>query len=484
MSHRNGKRIAAGLLALLPSLAGAAPKDAPAKPAAEPKVVELRVTPRAAPVPALRHRLLPLESERTPGDAAPIYLRLSVGYGSVALEELQKAELEAGGWMEKPLDQFPAAEARKLVNRWSHKFQQLDFGARRKTCDWNYTLPEQREEAVAILLPDAQEMRRWARLLALKVRVEVAEHKYDDAARSLETGLSFARHVARGPFVINALVGAAIAHVMLERVEELIAQPDAPNFYWSLTALPRPLVGIREPIETEFKMGEWIVPELADADRPRTEAEWGSLLVRLHARLVAVGKMVEPSRKGEGPFGAVAKVFDLALFRAKLLPEATAYARDRIARGAPISDDEAIVRYVAARYREFRDEAFRPAYLPYPEAVPFYDAADRRIEAAKLGPIRPLAATLEGMRNAHRAEALLDRRVAALRVVEALRLHAAANGGKLPDTLDQVTIVPIPRDPATGAAFEYRRDGEAAILPYPVAKLVNPGSTYRITLRR
>ena len=421
MPRRN--RILAGLLALLPPLVGAAPPEKAAKPAAESKAVDLHVTPKAAPSPALRYRLLPLESERTPGDAAPIYIRLGVGLGGAAAE-LEKADNETADWLEKPLDQFPVAEARKRVNQWSLKLEQLDFGARRRTCDWNYTLPEQREHAVEILLPDAQEIRRWARLLALRARVEVAEHRYEDAARSVETGMSLGRHTARGAFVISALVGAAIAHVMLERLEELVAQPDAPNLYWSLTALPRPLVDLRGPIETEYKMGEWIVPELAESDRPRTDAEWSSLLARLHARLVAVGNLVEPNRGGGGPLGAVAKFFDLAVFKARLLPEAAAYARDRIVRGAPISDDEAIVRYVAARYREFRDEAYSPTYLPYPEAIPFYDAADRRIEATRLGPLRPLMATLEGMRNAHRAAALLDRRVAALRVVEALRLHA------------------------------------------------------------
>jgi len=486
--------IAAGLMALLPPLAAAAPADAPAKPAAEPKVVELRVTPQAAPVPALRYRLMPLESERTPGDAAPIYIRLGVGMGGAGLEQIEKSDNEAAGWMEKPLDQFPTGEARTLVNRWSSKLEQLDFGARRRTCDWNYTIPEQRERSIEILLPDVQEIRRWARLLALRARVEVAEHRYEDAARTVETGLSLGRHVARGGFVINALVGVAIANLMLERLEELVTRPDAPNLYWSLTALPRPLIGMREPMETEAVLYEWLVPELADPDRPRTDAEWTSVLARLHARLVAVGQMVEPIKPATGPLAKLsayaAKVTDFARFRAGTLPEATEYARGRLARGAATSDDEAIVRYLVGRYRELRDEWFKASYLPYPEATRFYDEAERRIKEVKAGPLRPLvaflAASLAPIRNPHRAEALLDRRVAALRVVEALRLHAAASGGKLPDSPDRVTIVPIPRDPTTGAPFEYRRDGEAAVLPVPKVPDIPASMSreYRVTLRR
>ena len=159
-----------------------------------------------------------------------------------------------------PFDQFPVAEARKLVDRWGSRLEQMEFGARRQTCNWNYTLPEQRERAIEILLPDVQELRNWARLLALKARVEIAEHKYDDAIRTIETGLAFSRHLAEGPFLINQLVGIASAHMMLDRVEELVVQPDAPNLYWALTALPRPLIDVRRAMETEQKMGEWMHP--------------------------------------------------------------------------------------------------------------------------------------------------------------------------------------------------------------------------------
>ena len=72
-------------------------------------------------------------------------------------------------------------------------------------------------------------MRQWGRVLAIKARVEIADGKYDDAVRTIETGLAFGRHVGGGPFVINGLIGIAIARGMLDRVDELIAQPSAPT---------------------------------------------------------------------------------------------------------------------------------------------------------------------------------------------------------------------------------------------------------------
>ena len=63
------------------------------------------------------------------------------------------------------------------------------------------------------------------------------------------------------------------------------------------------------------------------------------------------------------------------------------------------------------------------------------------------------------------AEARLDRRVAALRVVEAIRMHAATHGGSLPESLDKITEVPVPFDPVTGQPFGYHLEGGRAKFP-------------------
>jgi hypothetical protein len=62
------------------------------------------------------------------------------------------------------------------------------------------------------------------------------------------------------------------------------------------------------------------------------------------------------------------------------------------------------------------------------------------------------------------ATARLDRRIAALRGVEALRMYAAGRDAKLPATLDAVTEVPIPADPMTGKSFDYQVNGDTATL--------------------
>jgi hypothetical protein len=62
-----------------------------------------------------------------------------------------------------------------------------------------------------------------------------------------------------------------------------------------------------------------------------------------------------------------------------------------------------------------------------------------------------------------RAQGKLDQQIALLRLVEALRLHAAERGGKLPARLADIGV-PLPVDPTTGKPFVYEVEGATAHL--------------------
>jgi hypothetical protein len=80
------------------------------------------------------------------------------------------------------------------------------------------------------------------------------------------------------------------------------------------------------------------------------------------------------------------------------------------------------------------------------------------------------------------AQVRLERDVASLRVVEALRMYAADHDGKLPKTLDEITAVPIPPNPATGNSFEYRLDGTTAVLELPPSDGLNFSRRFEIQI--
>jgi thiol-disulfide isomerase/thioredoxin len=427
---------------------------------------EFVVPPAPAPVPAMRYALLPLDPDRTPGDAAPIYLRLRSSRKNGEMD-LREASSKATEWLRQPLRDLPTHDATVLLERWSDQLRQIEFASKRRTCDWNYTIPEQGEQLIMVRLDSAFEMVSWSTLLALKARVEISERRYDDALQSIANGLAFNHHVAEGPFLMHPSIGVAGSLLMLDRIDELITLPGAPNLYWALTALPRPLINFRSAMENEARLVERLLPELTDFRRRRSDADWPSVLARISARMDGIHKMIGAA--GSDKAGDNPPRTNLGRLKAELLPAARTYVaglpKTAQPANAPMSDDQMIVIYIAGWYRERWDDLFKSYYLPYPEARQFYAAALARHRSEVNHPLTLLTDITPSVSRFHEQEAELDRRVAALRAVEALRLCAAANEGRPPaPTNAAANTVPIPRDSVTGEPFQYTSDGETGTL--------------------
>lgn len=147
-----------------------------------------------------------------------------------------------------------------------------------------------------------------------------------------------------------------------------------------------------------------------------------------------------------------------------------------------MSDAEVEVRYTLALHR-FIYDAWRKWF-----SVPYYQASSRTSKTtdelrseARRRELYPLVSLLTPLRanltNLLGAQARSTRQVARLQVIEALRMHGAATG-KLPVSFDEVTVVPVPNDPATGGPFAYQFDGETATLD-----VTDPTGMQRETLR-
>jgi hypothetical protein len=346
------------------------------------------------------------------------------------------------------------------------------------TCDWNYTLDV--PDTIALLLPDAQEMRMQAQLLALKARVELAEGHIPEAIHTLHTGFAFSQHVAQGPFLISDLVGIAAAGAMADVLLDEVQRPEAPNLYWSLTALPRPLIDLRDGLEFEQRLLEQQFPDVADLERGRSPEQWDALLKHIRRSLVRwAGELVRDKR----PDRPVATEEELAAAK-KYLGDKGGFSAAALKAMPP---GQVMVLALVAEFRELRDDLFKGFHLPYPQAVPLLAEASKRLKTAPASDGVELArALLPGLAKVLLPRARLERKLAALRVVEALRLSAAANGGELPDKLEQVKVVPVPDDPVTGKPFTYERDGRTATLSSRGAEepADKGGLRLRITVRK
>ena len=184
--------------------------------------MKLTIYPAAAPRPALKYQLLPDFKERIRGNAA-------VYYGKVTAEQTgffgDRALIEKiDNWREVPL-----AELRKGdVSMPTESIEtRLYRAARCESCDWQ--LPVREEEFYTIPLPEVQQTRQFARILATRARIQVARGDFDGAVKTFQSGYALARNVAEGETLINALVGIAISGIMYERVLEFVEQPHAPT---------------------------------------------------------------------------------------------------------------------------------------------------------------------------------------------------------------------------------------------------------------
>ncbi len=111
-------------------------------------------------------------------------------------------------WKKAPLKELPGKET-----AWLAKYKvlrEVDYAARHEMCDWELR-DRVRKDGISLLLPDLQGFREFANLLAVRARLEMAEHRYNEAISTVQTGYTLARHVGEGPTLIHLLVGVASA---------------------------------------------------------------------------------------------------------------------------------------------------------------------------------------------------------------------------------------------------------------------------------
>lgn len=432
--------------------------------------VKLTLHPAAEPRPALKYQLLPDFMDRIPGNAAVYYGKVTVEHGRFFNDQEWLNKMER--WREAPLEELRADDVELphgTIAYW------LDRAARCAHCDWQ--LPVREEEFYAILLPELSRLRQFGRILATKARIHIARGQFDDAVATLQNAYSVGQHAVAGETLVNSLVGIMICSITSDQVMDLVQQPDSPNLYWALTALPRPLIDLRPAVEAEMHAVELSFPELRNLDKAEgTTGEWSERLHRFSEKLA--------KWSDDSVLDARTMVTTLSI---RGYPKAK---RGLIERGCPPDTVEAmpvgqvLLLYAMQTYEDLRDDIFKWFFVPYPTAREMTKAARKGLsrEFFEGGGVLPIANVfLPGIENCRTAAVRTDREIAVLRVVEALRLYAAEHDGRLPEELSD-TSVPVPDDPVTGQPFEYRVEGETAFLKGP--SLPGVPLNYEVTMVR
>ncbi len=454
-------------LVLVPGAIGADP--APVK--------RLTLQPAAAPSPALKYRLLPDLLEQTPGNAALDYYR---AYSPEWLTHRQpEMYKKINQWLDLPPNRLPRKEVDWILTY--KPLQVIDQGARREYVNWDMTR-RLRQEGFSLLMPEIQGFRDFANLLKLRAELETAAGDYDKVVYSLQTGFALSRHLDQGPTLIIGLVGIAIANLMADEVEIFIQSPNAPNLYWALTDLPRPLVSLRKPYQGESLSFAKYLPSRQELEsRPLSVAEAQKLSDRLVHSFQDIG-------------APVSSKVTLALLVAKSYTPAKQFLIKSGLNSALVEAmpaPQVVLLYSRIQFDRLHDDMFKWVGLPFWEARRGLAQAERELKTTKrrMEEGLPFASLfLPAAGKVLAAQARLERRLAALRVIEAIRLYGAAHQGQFPATLRDITAVPIPNDPMAGKEFDYHVDGDKAVLSAPAVP-VYPGSApdglrYEITFKR
>lgn len=430
----------------------------------EEKTVQIVLYPAAEPRPALKYQLLPPLMERRPGNAAVWWNRVPAAYQGYFNTFFQQdgAWDRIEKWMEIPLGDPREKELREteiakdLRQLRYGPFSDMERAARFESCDWQWPIRE--GNFIAMHLPDADQTRRYARLLMAKARLEIAEGNYDQAVQTLQTGFAMARHVSEGATLVGGLCGVTDALWMYAQVEQWIQRPDGPNLYWALSTLPRPLVSLRAGGEAESNILYLQFPDLYGLDKKQLSPEgWRDLLAKTAAELPKVSRSPATATSLKVTISAIQ-----GYSKAKRYLIENGRSAEEV-EAMPVA--QVVLLYTVQLYDELSDEQFKWFYLPMAEAGNGPARAWRVLADAGSREILPFATEFVPFsQSAKMAETRLDWRLGMLRVFEAMRLYAANHDGRWPDQLSDITEVPIPRNPIDDKPFIYQRHGNKAVV--------------------
>ena len=472
-------------------MASTAPSSPPL-PSAGPTRINLTVRPQPTSRPALRLRLLPPLTERTPGDAAPVYLLAAILANRqddpwskpVTDDDARRFGLPAAqgrDWtdlfLDAPLAQIASPDLDKYLGASDSVVKYLEIAGRRETCRWDLPL---REQGFSTLLPHLAPLRRAARSVSVKARAELARGDFPAALRTLRSNFALARAMNEQAVMIQSLVATAVGAQAMKVVREAAEQPGCPNLYWPLTDLPVPLVDLRTALEWERASVAFTIPQLGKARTEAiTEDDWRAILRQLAAvEQLSPGLGSGPPRGGENLGMAVAAMV--------MFPQARKHLIDL---GRPAAEVDAmpptavLARYLIDTYDEVYDELTKWADLPYWQGkAGAAKASEEFAKRARGVGSNPLFQIVPAVDRAVFQVRRLDREVAVTRAVEALRAYAGTHLGTLPNTLEEVTDTPVPLDPITGKLFVYKVEGRTVTLESPAPAGERPADGLVVTV--
>ncbi len=323
---------------------------------------------------------------------------------------------------------------------------------------WDHRIRDLRGiEIYSYLLPDVQESRTLARLLALRIRYQLSQHDFNGAIESISDGLRLAEFLAQGETLIQRLVAIACASIMRDSIKEAVSTPGCPNLYWALAGLRRPLVPVHDSVLWELRNIHRALPELAEAET----ALWSE------AQAMAAWENVVDSLRGLGAFGAqgldqsvvaLVAVGFTQVDSARERLESTGEFKGRLEQMPSL---QIVLADASRQIRRMADELGKGYLLPSAVSADVRRRASEKYQrwVARDNPSVG-GLLMPAVAQADEAMKRVEMNYNRLMTLEALRMHVAVHG-QLPESLSDLDPVPAMPDPYTGELFEYQKESTA-----------------------
>lgn len=444
-----------------------AAKSKPAKPVTYDPITRITIHPKAIEENDIEKPLLPPYAEMSSGNAMLEYFRsLASEYTNQRQWNLEIEEKKAK-WMVMPLDELPADEVRNASAR-SALFIMVD-GARKTYADMGY-LERIKKGGINTLLGEIQAFRDNNRNLRLFTRYDILQKRYDRALDLIRTGLAAPRHLSAQYGNINYLVAAAMANETVFSVHDWISRPDAPNLYWPLSQLPRPLLHSDKLMESELLLydvgfGNHSADELKRIMPERQALDFLVSQIRL---FVVDGVSFDTQNAPEWNEAAsafVEKIYPIAMeslkkagraeSELKAMPKAQVSAIFH--RQVALSQQRRFARWIQfdpwVAIREITREREAKASIDGLElsSLPKFEVKDQRYDVFTGQSSDKFALSITF------TKARLETKLNVLSLVESLRDYAADHP-ELPESTDALTRYPLNlTDHFTGKPIRYRR---------------------------
>lgn len=415
----------------------------------EKKVVVLHMEGEAEP--AFRYRFYPNARELKGSEGSVFFARATLQYQMLGKDTLTD-------WMQlqKEWDENQDyARLREMLKRFEGPRHELRRMAYSRQLRWDLHLEEMYgTELWKLMLHEMQVARDLARVLRFTALEQIERGDFEGMSETLTVGFRLAQVVGTGRTVVEQLVGIAIQGMMYEVVWDAIQQ-DSPNFYWALGAMPE-IVDLKDSVQFELESVCRALPilNLSTAENAN-DYDWKKLW----------GDSVEAAKELEA-LGIQSEL--LVSSMSMTLLGGSGEARKQLKRlgygdeeldGMP--EERVIALATRMEIETLGGEAMKGACLNRLAAGSWQDRFSNRFDEAlrKLGPMKLSGAIASLLMPAISQACMAEMRIrmvrARLMTVEAIRMHAASQGGRVPKSLQELSVVPAIEDPYTGQEFGY-----------------------------